>query len=322
MVSASSVVAGAAGPAGATAVRPAPVVGAPDLVRLYLQGLGSRPLLSHKDEIRLAKRIEAGRAARQALDAGEDDASRRRMLQRRVESGHRARSEFAAANLRLVVSIAKRWQHRGLELLDLIQEGNVGLLRAVDHFDWRQGAKFSTYATWWITNAIVQAVGEEASPVHLPRRRWSQARVLSHEAERIEHETGTRPGALELSVATGIALEDITAVRRAANRVVSLQAPIDDDGNELGDVIADPAVDVGETAVGYLLPAEVAQMVDSLPPAAARVLRLRYGIGTGRARSTAEVAATLAISAERVSQIERRALLRLRHQLRPARSSA
>ncbi len=288
-----------------------------DLVRVYLDELGWHPVLSRAEEVRLARAIEDGeRAARELEQAVHSSRKRRLALEEAVVEGKRARKEFIRANLRLVVSIAKRYQHRGVELADLVQEGNVGLLYAIDRFDWRRGYKFSTYATWWIRKGVAQAVGDSSSALRLPRHRRDQARALAETAERLERRMGHSPGERRLADEAGIRLADVVAIRRAAAPVVSLSAPIDEDGDELGDLVADPSSDVGDIAISAVLPREVGRLLEQLSPSAATVIRLRYGIGTqdGPLSATA-VGAALSVSPERVRQIEVRALATLRRRL-------
>ncbi len=288
-----------------------------DLMRLYLDELGWHTLLTRADEVRLAQTIEEGRRAAHELEqAPPMSRERKRALEDAVDAGTKARHEFIRSNLRLVVSIAKRYQHRGVELADLVQEGNIGLLHAIERFDWRRGYKFSTYATWWIRKGVAQAVGDSSSVVRLPRHRRDQARALSETAERLERRLGHAPGTRELADETGIRMADVVAIRRAAAPVVSMSMPIDEDGNELGELITDASGDVGDVAISAVLPREVDHLLEGLSASSATVLRLRYGIGSADGPRTAtEVAALLSISPERVRQIEMRALATLRHRL-------
>ncbi len=288
-----------------------------DLMRLYLDELGWHAILSRAEEVRLAQMIEEGERAARELQARRRLSRRQRQaLEESVAVGRRARQDFTRSNLRLVVSIAKRYQHRGVDFSDLVQEGNIGLLHAIERFDWRRGYKFSTYATWWIRKGVAQAVGDFSSPVRLPRHRRDQARALSDTADQLEHTLGHSPGAQELAEETGIRMADVVAIRRASAPVVSMSAPIDEDGNELGELVADPSVDVGDSAVTAVLPREVERLLGHLSASAATVIRLRYGIGSSDGpRSAADVGAALSISPERVRQIEMRALATLRHRL-------
>ncbi len=288
-----------------------------DLMRLYLNELGWHPLLTRADEVRLAQAIEEGVRAQRELDGPcRGSRKRRQALLDAVDAGRRARREFIGGNLRLVVSIAKRFQHRGVELSDLVQEGNIGLLLAIERFDWRRGYKFSTYATWWIRKGVAQAIGDQSSSIRLPRHRREQARALSETAEHLERTFGRSPGDRELAGETGIKLADVVAIRRAAAPVVSMSSPIDEDGNELGELVSDSSADVGDLAVIAVLPREVEGLLEHLSASAANVIRLRYGIGSANGPRTAtEVAAALSISPERVRQIEMRALAVLRRRL-------
>ena len=288
-----------------------------DLMRLYLDELGWHAILTRADEVRLAQVIEEGKAAELQLQGARRVGRRqRRTLEEAIDAGRRARQKFIRSNLRLVVSIAKRYQHRGVELADLVQEGNIGLMHAIERFDWRRGYKFSTYATWWIRKGVAQAVGDFSSAVRLPRHRRDQARALSDTAEQLERTLGHAPGVQELADETGMRIADVVAIRRAAAPVVSMSAPIDEDGNELGELVADSAADVGDAAVTAVLPLEIEGLLEQLSPSAASVIRLRYGIGSPDGPRTAtEVGAALSISPERVRQIEMRALATMRHRL-------
>ncbi len=288
-----------------------------DLVRTYLDELKWYPLLSRTDEVRLAQLIETGALADQMRAASPpSDPTASAKLEEAAACGRRAREEFAAANLRLVVSIAKRYQHHGVELADLIQEGNVGLMQAVERFDWRRGYKFSTYATWWIRKCVSQAVGDTGAPMRLPRHRREQAKVLADTVEHLERRLGRAPGTRELAIEAGIQMADVVAIRRAAAPVASMSAPIDEDGSELGELVADPGRDVGDAAAASALSVEIDHVLDHLSPSAAAVVRMRYGIGsTCGPRTASEVAAALSISPERVRQIELRALATLRDSL-------
>jgi RNA polymerase primary sigma factor len=285
---------------------------------VYLGEMGEHPLLGKEDEVRLAQAIEAGERAREQLGrCTRCRPSRRAQLEAAVAAGDAARRQFTNANLRLVVSIAKRYQHRGVELADLVQEGNLGLMRAVERFDWRRGYKFSTYATWWIRKSVLEAVADNGSTVRLPRRRRGEASELSMLSEHLERQLGRPPGVTELASAAGMRPADVAAVQRATARPVSLSTPTEADGKELAELVADPDADTAEAATSTLLPEEVDRLLDGLSPAAARVVRLRYGIGTGRPRTASEVASILSISAERVRQIEARAISALRRRVTP-----
>jgi len=288
-----------------------------DLVRLYLDELGAHALLDRDGEVRLAQLIGVGHEAQRVLSEGRAlSHAERRILEAAIEAGQTARAEFIRANLRLVVSMAKHYQFRGVELADLVQEGNLGLMRAIERFDWRRGFKFSTYATWWIRKAVVQAIGDMSSTVRMPRARRDQARQITEASERMERQTGHLPSTAEIAREMGMHPSEVATIRRAAARVVSLSAPVDEDGNELVDLVADPHGDVADAGERPVVAREVERLLEILSPSSANVLRLRYGLDPGgRQRTAAEVGAMLSISPERVRQIEGRALTRLRHRL-------
>ena len=288
----------------------------PDLIRMYLDQIGAHALLDHDDEVRLAQAMERGAEAARELEEKPAARGRRRMrLVADVRAGERARRTFIEANLRLVVSIAATYRRSGTDLSDLIQEGNVALMHAVERFDWRRGHKFSTYATWWIRKAVSEAAGEGAA-LRVPRRRRDQARAMAAAASRLEQRLGRRPSRADLAKEEGIEQADVEAIALAIAPRVSLSTPVDDGGTELGDLLADEATDTEREAAMAILPAELVAVVGTLSPVAARVLRLRYGLDGESAHSIREVAEMLSLSAERIRQIEMRALLRLRRQLR------
>jgi RNA polymerase sigma factor (sigma-70 family) len=289
----------------------------PDLIRVYLDEIGTHALLDHDAEVRLAQAMERGAAASERLQRAPvtDDRLRRR-LQADVRAGKRARRTFIESNLRLVVSIAAGYRRNGADLGDLIQEGNVALMHAVERFDWRRGHKFSTYATWWIRKAVSEAAGEGAVALRVPRRRRDQARAMAAATSRLEQLLGRRPSRADLAKEEGLERADLDAIARAVAPRVSLSTPIDEGGTELGDLLADETTDTAGEAAMAVLPAELTAIVETLSPAAAKVLRLRYGLEGETAHSIREVADALSLSPERIRQIEMRALLRLRRQLR------
>jgi|GEM_PF-118098 len=289
-----------------------------DLLGAYFGDLGEHALLDKESEVRLAQAIEAGEIAKSKLALRtRRRPGRQATLEATAAAGAEARRQFTNANLRLVVSIAKRYQHRGVDLADLVQEGNVGLMHAVDRFDWRRGYKFSTYATWWIRKSVLEALADNGSSLRLPRRRRGDATELAFAVDRLERRLGRPPGVSELAAEAGMELGDVVAVQRASARPISLSAPIEADGKELGDTVADPDADTADEATSALLPPEIARLLNGLSPAAAHVVRLRFGIGTGEPRTTSDVAAMLSISPERVRQVEARALQMLRRRIAP-----
>jgi RNA polymerase primary sigma factor len=285
-------------PGGAVAPRPNPVApterpaGAPspDPLGLYLADIGHTPLLTAAAEVDLARRIEAGDT--EALHA------------------------LARANLRLVVSIAKRYANQGVALLDLIQEGNLGLLRAAGRFDWRRGHRFATYASWWIRQAITRALTDQARTIRLPARMSEAVRRLNHTLADLTQALGREPDPAELADALGTSPRRVAFIRQVAQHAVSLDAALGDAGeDELGSVL--PAAGPGpeEQVLGQLLHAEMEQALLDLPAQQYRVLALRFGLGDGRARTLAEVGADLGISRERARQVEQQALRALRLRL-------
>jgi RNA polymerase primary sigma factor len=289
----------------------------PDLINQYLAGIGAFDLLTADQEVELAQRIEAGQQAQAVLDTGKTkDVKDRTRLQRSVLDGRDAKSEFLTANLRLVVSNARRYANvSGMDLLDLIQEGNLGLIRAVEKFDWRKGFKFSTYATWWIRQAITRAIAQQSRTVRIPVHLHDILGTVRSTQHSLAADKGRLPTPEEISRETGIDLPRVKQALDATDTVASLQAPIGDDGAILGDFIqddevADPARAIEELEVQETL----MRSLSKLPEREATVLSLRFGLHDGRPRPLKEVADELELSSERVRQIERNALVRLREE--------
>ena len=288
-----------------------------DLVELYLVDIARRPLLTKRDEVELAQRMEAGAEAREQLAASDEPSpAARRNLSRRARDGDSARHTFVEANLRLVVSIAKRYRSSGLQLLDLVQEGNLGLLRAVDKFDWRKGFKFSTYSTWWIRQAIQRGIANTSRTVRLPVQAGDQLLKARQAHARLESQLGRTPSRAEIAAELGVPQGVLAAIMVRATTPVSLSEPLsaDDDGRELADVVADPlAASPFEAAVAALLPTEVAAFLAPLTSREREVLTLRFGLDCGEPRTLDEVGSHFELSRERIRQIEARALSKLRH---------
>ena len=287
-----------------------------DLVRLYLRDIGRYPLLSKADEARLSRRVEAGHAAADRL-AADTTASpaERAQLRRTVRRGEAAHREFVLCNLRLVVSIAKRYQASGLPLLDLVQEGNLGLMHAVDKFDWRKGFKFSTYATWWIRQAITRGIANTGRAIRLPVHAGDLVTQVQRTRGRMESDLGRPPTVRELADELDLPEAKITEALRHAAEPVSLSEPLGEDGEmERGDVVEDPtATSPFEEAAASLLPGEVAKLLLHLDERERDVLRLRYGLDRGEPRTLDDVGAHFHLTRERIRQIESRALSKLRH---------
>jgi RNA polymerase primary sigma factor len=271
--------------------RPAPEPGQTDpddALGAYLREIGRGRLLTKEQEIELAKQIEAG-----------SDAARRHMTE---------------ANLRLVVSIAKKYQGRGMPLLDLIQEGNVGLMRAVAKFDHRRGFKFSTYATWWIRQAVLRAIGDQARTIRLPIHIGDQTNKLVRISDRLRDSLGRQPTDEEIAEELGLTTVEVEGLRQTARDAVSLETPIGEDGDtELGHLIEDSnAESPASAALEADLRDHVDEVLSTLQPRERRVIQLRFGLGDGHQRALDEVARRLGTSRETVRQLERHALDKLR----------
>ena len=260
-----------------------------DPVRLYLREIGSVPLLTREQEVELARRVEQ-----------DDEEAKRHLIQ---------------ANLRLVVSIAKRYGGRGLDFLDLIQEGNRGLIRAVEKFDWRKGFKLSTYATWWIRQAITRAIADQARTIRLPVHASEAIGKLTRISRRLLQEHGRDPTPEEIGKAMGLPVERVLEMMRVAQEPLSLETPVGQEGEStLDDFIEDPDSLMPEDAASLtLLKQQVATVLEALPPRERQVLTLRFGLSDGRARTLEEVGKTLGVTRERIRQIEAKTLRNLRH---------
>jgi len=264
-----------------------------DPVRMYLKEIGRVPLLSSEDEIELARRIERG-----------DEEAKRRL---------------AEANLRLVVSIAKKYVGRGMLFLDLIQEGNLGLIKAVEKFDYRKGYKFSTYATWWIRQAITRAIADQARTIRIPVHMVETINKLIRVSRQLLQELGREPTPEEIATAMGIPVERVRDIMKIAQEPVSLETPIgEEEDSHLGDFIEDQEAPAPAEAASFLLLKEqLEEVLETLSPREKRVLRLRFGLDDGRARTLEEVGQVFGVTRERIRQIEAKALRKLRH---PSRS--
>ncbi|MDX1600644.1 MAG: sigma-70 family RNA polymerase sigma factor [Anaerolineales bacterium] len=284
-----------------------------DSVELYLREAGSVPLLTREDEVHLAQRMERGAQARQALASNRSAENLEELLDT-VEDGREAREHLIRANLRLVISVAKRYARRGLSFLDLIQEGNVGLMRATSKFDHERGFKFSTYATWWIRQAITRAIADKGRTIRIPVHIIEELSKLRRTQLRLTQKFGREPTVEELSEAMDIDVERTRLLLRSAEQPRPLEATIDDeDDTMLIDMIPDEDQPPLEHKYqGGELQAEIVAALEELPPRAAKVLRLRYGIDGGRRHSLAEIGERMNLTRERVRQIESEAMSQLR----------
>ena len=287
-----------------------------DLVRLYLTDIGQYPLLTKEDEVRLAQKIEKGVEAREKLSTSEElTAKEKSDLKRLDRNGARAEKKFVQSNLRLVVSIAKKYQASGLPLLDLIQEGNLGLMHAVEKFDWRKGFKFSTYATWWIRQAITRGIANTGRTIRLPVHAGDTLARLQKARTRLELKYGRPATMTELAADVEMPEDKITEALRFANEPLSLSEPLREDGDaELGDVVEDRgAASPFEVAATSLLPDEIARLLAPLDEREREILKLRFGLDRGEPRTLEEVSEHFNLTRERIRQIEARAMSKLRH---------
>jgi RNA polymerase primary sigma factor len=286
-----------------------------DTIGLYLKEVGRVPLLTAEEEVELAQRIERGRLAREELARGNVTPRRRLELQRLIEDGWAAREHLITANSRLVISVAKKYMGRGVPFLDLIQEGNIGLIRAAKKFDYRRGHKFSTYATWWIRQAVTRAIADQGRTIRVPVHMGDQINKLLRVQHQLTQRLGRDPSVEELAGALEVTPQKVENMIQVARRPLSLETPTDDEEDSvLGDFIQDdelPAPD--DTATYNLLREHLESVLDGLPPREVRILQLRYGLLDGQAYTLEEVGRKMGVTRERVRQIEAQALSRLRH---------
>ncbi|MGI8874193.1 MAG: RNA polymerase sigma factor RpoD [Egibacteraceae bacterium] len=294
--------------------------GTSDPVRMYLKEIGRVPLLTAEEEVDLAKRVEAGLGATAAIERGAGLAGTRVVDLRRVErSGQLARRKLFEANLRLVVSIAKRYVGRGMLFLDIIQEGNLGLIRAVEKFDYTRGYKFSTYATWWIRQAITRAIADQARTIRIPVHMVETINKLVRTQRQLLQDLGREPTPEEIGVQLEMSAERVREIQRISQEPVSLETPVgEEDDSSLGDFIEDHDAVVPIDAASFaLLQEQVAGILHTLTVRERRVIELRYGMTDGRPHTLEEVGAAFGVTRERIRQIEGKTLSKLRH---PSRS--
>lgn len=275
-----------------------------DLLGQYLAAVGEHELLTADDEVELAQLMEAGEAARQRLESGDvKDASERALLRRDVREGQRAQSRFVESNLRLVVANARRYAGAGIDMLDLIQEGNLGLIRAVEKFDWRKGFKFSTYATWWIRQAMQRARATLAETIRIPTRIFDLLPVVRATAESIQAEKGRPATPEEIAEESGVSVADVEKALTVGT-TVALESPIGEDGAELGDFIADlDAVEPDSEVESQMASGTLRRALSTLPETQRQALELRFGLNGEAPATMARVASEIGVPDHQVRDI-------------------
>jgi RNA polymerase primary sigma factor len=286
-----------------------------DGIGLYLKEVSQVPLLTAKEEVELSQRIESGRSAREELAGGQVSLRRRTELRQCIEDGWSAREHLITANSRLVISVAKKYMGRGVPFLDLIQEGNIGLIRSTKKFDYRRGNKFSTYATWWIRQAVTRAIADQGRTIRVPVHMGDSINKLFRVQHQLTQRLGRSPTVEEMAESLGLPPQKIEDIFRIARRPLSLEMPTDDEDDAvLGDFIEDEEIDPPEDAATYnLLGENLREVLSVLPPREVRILQLRYGLFDGQPYTLEEVGRKMGVTRERVRQIEAQALSRLRH---------
>ena len=295
-------------------VREAPL--STDAVDLYLDAVSAHPLLTAQDEVDLALKIELGQEASDRLDTTADlDPTDRLKLRRTVREGEKAKAIFIQSNLRLVISIAKRYAGRGMDLIDMIQEGNLGLIRAVEKFDWRKGFKFSTYATWWIRQAITRGLGNQARTIRLPVHMVDIVRTVNETVYTLTEELRRRPTCEEIAAASGLDMDRVTTALATPTSTTSIDRPVGEDGDAvLGDFVQDKtAVDPFAYASAALRRSRIEEALRTLSPEERTVVVSRYGLAGSHMMKLTDIGARMGVTREHIRQIERRAMSKLRH---------
>lgn len=293
-----------------------------DMIGLYFKEASQVPLLTAEEELELSQRIERGRIAREELSYRKVNPQRQKKLSYLIEDGSAAREHLITANSRLVISIAKKYIGRGVPFLDLIQEGNIGLMRAAKKFDYRRGYKFSTYATWWIRQAITRAIADQSRTIRVPVHMGDQISKVLRAQHQLKQRLSRDPSTEELAEALEIETKRVEHILQVAQRPLSLQMPVgDEEDDSLEDFIEDDAPNPDETAFQKLMSEHIEKVLEGLPPREVRILQLRYGLLNGKIHTLNEVGRKMGVTRERVRQIEAQALQRLRstqiqHELR------
>jgi RNA polymerase primary sigma factor len=292
-----------------------------DTVGLYLKEMARVPLLMIEDEVRLAKLLERGYKANRQFDRDGQNPAEREKLQKTIQEAKIARDHLIEANTRLVVSIAKKYMGRGVPFLDLIQEGNLGLMKAVEKFDYRRGFRFSTYATWWIRQTITRAIADQGRTIRVPVHMSDRIRRLYKAARQLEQEHGRKPTPEEIAAEMDIEPRKVQWMLKVSWRPLSLEQPVgEEEDSELGSFIEDEGVPTPtQSAYDNLLREKVEEVLATLTPREARILRLRFGLQNGRNYTLEEVGQKFGLTRERIRQIEGKALRRLRHPRRSRR---
>jgi len=289
---------------------------ADDTISLYFSEMSHVPLLTQEQEVELAKQLERGRQARRQLDRNGRDPQERARLKRLIKEGEEARQHLIKANTRLVVSIAKKYRGYGLPFLDLIQAGNLGLIKAVDKFDYRRGNKFGTFATWWIRQSITRTLSQQGRTIRIPVHMSDRIRRLYKRAQRMEQDWRRRPTPEEIAEEMGLNPSEVRWLLKVSQRPLSLDRPVgkEDEASEFGKFIEDEsAPSPAQSAEQHLLREDLEEMLTALTPREVHVLRLRFGLQGDRSYTLEEVGEKLGVTRERVRQIERKALRKLRH---------
>lgn len=286
-----------------------------DTIGLYLKEVSRVPLLTADEEVELAQRIEKGRISREELARVNVTPERRLELRKNIEDSWAARDHLITANSRLVISVAKKYMGRGVPFLDLIQEGNIGLIRATKKFDYRRGHKFSTYATWWIRQAVTRAIADQGRTIRVPVHMGDQINKLLRYQHQLTQKLGRDPSVEELAAELDVPIKKVENMIQVARRPLSLETPTDDEEDSvLGDFIEDDDAPAPADSATYNLLKEHLQVIlNDLPPREVRILQLRYGLLDGQAYTLEEVGNKMGVTRERVRQIEAQALSRLRH---------